>query len=262
MCGAATSSGHDAVLDGIGSHVTFKRSTSLTKLFYASDIDQCAQHICVFAQSYIESCLAKLGWETRSASSSLMPPLAPAVLKSFLSPPPSPLDPAVIAAMADKHGFPYCAMTGMLIFAVQIGRFDIAPTACILCKFNERPSDAHFQAAKNVMKYLCATSHRSLIYWRPTGRERQDLPLGEIIPMRPERGIADKFQTDFPSVEPVCFVNASYAGLLPIGEHCYITGIVICLGDTALLPRLSSRRLQLSLQQRRKSSPVVHRARL
>jgi hypothetical protein len=56
MCGAATSSDRDAVLDGIGSHITFKRSTSLTKLFYATDIDQCAQYIRVFAQSYIESC--------------------------------------------------------------------------------------------------------------------------------------------------------------------------------------------------------------
>jgi hypothetical protein len=162
VCGAATSSDRNAVLDGIGSHVNFKRSASLTKLFYATDIDQCAQYIRVFAQSYIESCLTKLGWETRSASSSLMVPLTLAVLKS-LSTPPGTLDPAGIVAMADKHGFAYRTMTGMLIFAVQIGRFDIAPAVCILCKFNERPSDAHFQAAKNVMKYLRATSHCSLI---------------------------------------------------------------------------------------------------
>jgi hypothetical protein len=61
MCGAATSSDRDDVIDNIGSHVTFKLSTSLTKLFYVTDIDQGAQYIRVFAQSYIESCLTKLG---------------------------------------------------------------------------------------------------------------------------------------------------------------------------------------------------------
>jgi hypothetical protein len=139
--------------------------------------------------------------------------------------------------MANKHGFPYRTIMGMLIFAVQIGRFDIAPDMCILCNFNERPSVAHFQAVKNVIKYLRDTSRRSLIYWRPTGRERHDLPIGDIIPVRPERGISDKFPTDFPPVEPVCFVEASYDGLLPIGEHLSITGIFICLSGTAIFSK-------------------------
>jgi hypothetical protein len=165
-----------------------------------------------------------------------MAPLTLAVLKS-LATPPGPLDPAGIAAMAEKHSFAYRTMTGMLIFAIQIGRFDIAPAVCILCKFNERPNDAHFHAVKNVMKYLRATSRRSLVCWRPTARERQDLPRGDIIPMRPERGIAEKFPTDFPPLEPVCFVNASYAGLLTIAEHRSITGIVIYFGGTAIFAK-------------------------
>lgn len=147
---------------------------------------------------------------------------------------PGPLDPVGMTAMADKHGFAYRTMTGMLIFATQIGRFDIAPAVCILCKFNERPNDAHFLAAKHVMKFLRATPDRGLVYWHPAGRERPELPRGNIIPLRPEVGIAEKFPTDFPVLEPVCYVDASYAGLLPIGEHRSISGIVVCLGGTAI----------------------------
>jgi hypothetical protein len=55
--------------------------------------------------------------------------------------------------------------------------------------------------------------------------------------MRPERGIADKFPTYFPPVEPVCFVDTSYDDLLPIAEHRSITGIVICLGGTAIFAK-------------------------
>jgi hypothetical protein len=35
----------------------------------------------------------------------------------------------------------------------------------------------------------------------------------------------------------VCYVEASYGGLLPIGEHRSITGIIICLGGTAIFAK-------------------------
>jgi hypothetical protein len=184
LCGAEHASDRNSFLDGIGSKVTFKRSDKLTSLFYATDIEQCAQYIRIYARSCIESCLAKLDWEAQSAPTHMMIPLTPMVLKS-LNAAPCPLDPAGIAAMATKYGFQYRTMTGMLIFAVQIGRFDVGPAVCVLSKFNERPNDVHFQAAKLVLEFLRSTIYRGLIYWRPTGRERPDLPRGNILPIRP-----------------------------------------------------------------------------
>jgi hypothetical protein len=197
FCGAEHASDRNSVLDGIGSKVTFKRSDKLTSLFYATDIEQCAQYIRVYARSYIKSCLAKLGWEAQSAPTRMMVPLTPTVLKS-LKEAPGPLGPAGIAVMATKYGFQYRTMTGMLISTVQIGRFDVGPAVCVISKFNERPNDVHFQAAKLVLKFLCANIDRGIIYWRPTGRERPDLPRGNILPIRPERGIAAHFSVDFP----------------------------------------------------------------
>jgi hypothetical protein len=125
----------------------------------------------------------------------------------------------------------------MLIFAVQIGRFDIAPAVSILCKFNDRPSAVHFLAAKNVMRYLHSEIGRGLIYWRPTGKDRPDLPRGPLTPYRPKANIDALFPQDFPILEPVCFVDASYGGLLALGEPRSITGIVIMLGGTAIFAK-------------------------
>jgi hypothetical protein len=236
LCGASATSDRDAVLNGIASRVTFVRSKALTTLFYATDIEQCAQYIKVYASSYIGSCLAKLGWESTVSDSPLMAPLTPAVLKTLRASV-GPLDPSVQLSLQKQFGFPYRTLTGMLIFAVQIGRFDINPAVSILCKFNERPSNVHLQAAKNFMRYLRATRSRGLIYWLPTGRERSDLPRGDSIPTRPERAIADRFPPDLPLLEPVCYVNASYGGLLVIGEHRSVTGIIICLGGTAIFAK-------------------------
>jgi hypothetical protein len=232
LCGADAATDRNAVMDAIGSKVSFVRSKALTTLFYATDLEQCAQYIRIYASSYIGSCLTKLGWEATASDSPLMAPLAPAVLKT-LQASVGPLDPSFQLSLETQFGFPYRTLTGILMFATQIGRFDIAPAVSILCKFNELPSAVQFQAAKNVMRYLRATRSRGLIYCRPAGRERSDLPRGDIIPNSPERAIAARFPSDLPLLKPVCYVDASYGGLLPIGEHRSITGIIICLGGTA-----------------------------
>jgi uncharacterized membrane protein len=135
LCGAEHASCSNSVLEGIGSKVTFKRSYKLTSLFYATDIEQCAQYIRVYARSYITSCLTKLGWESQYAPTRMMVPLTPTVLKSLKAALP-PLNPAGVAAMSTTYGFQYRTMTGMLIFAVQIGRFVVGPAVCVLSKFN------------------------------------------------------------------------------------------------------------------------------
>jgi hypothetical protein len=95
MCVAAISSDRHAVFDGIGSKVTFKNSPSLKKLFHATDIDQCAHYILIFTQSYIESRLVKLGRETKSVSSTLLPPNS-GCAQVLMPPPPALWIPLVL----------------------------------------------------------------------------------------------------------------------------------------------------------------------
>jgi hypothetical protein len=162
--------------------------------------------------------------------------MAPSTLKAMANPP-GPIDLEDLMVITERFGFQYRTLTGMLIFAVQIGRFDIAPAVSILCKYNDRPAEVHFLAAKTVMRYLCSTIDLGLIYWRPTGCKRTDLPRGDLTHFHPEADIGPLFPADLPLLEPVCFVDASYGGLLVIGEHHSITGIVIMLGGTDILAK-------------------------
>jgi hypothetical protein len=99
------------------------------------------------------------------------------------------------------------------------------------------------------MRYLhTTTSTKGLVYWRPTVRERSDLPRCDFIPLIPECSIDGRFPADLAPMEPVCFADASYDGLLPIEEHRSIMGIAFCLGGTV---RLCSPRRRL------KSYPTV-----
>jgi hypothetical protein len=139
MCSAVVESNRKAVLNGIADTVTFKISPKPSTIFYATDIEQTAKYIRVYAKSYIQSCLLKLGWVADGKDSALMLPFPPSTFKE-MSISPGPLDPNALQLIVDKFGFPYCTMTRLLIFAVQIGRFDIAPSVTILFKFNDRPA--------------------------------------------------------------------------------------------------------------------------
>jgi hypothetical protein len=117
---------------------------------------------------------------------------------------PGPLDPGELSTIVIQSGSSYRSLTSMLFFAVQIGRFDIGPAVTILCKFNDRPGSMHFQAAKNVMRYLRSTMICDNVYWRPTGKERPDLPRGDLTLFCPESNIDSLFPQDFPMTRMLC----------------------------------------------------------
>jgi hypothetical protein len=156
LVSAAAETDRAAVLSGITKAVTFKISAENTVLFYATDIEQTAKYIKVYCRSHITSCLTKIGWEATRQDCSVMVPMAPSTFKA-MSNSPGPLDPKDLLVITERFGFQYLTLTGMLIFAVQIGRFDIAPAVSILCKYNDRPAEVHFIAAKTVMRYLRST---------------------------------------------------------------------------------------------------------
>jgi hypothetical protein len=55
--------------------------------------------------------------------------------------------------------------------------------------------------------------------------------------MRPESGPDALFPYNHPLVEPICYVDTSYSGLLVIGDPRSITGIVIMFGGTAIFAK-------------------------
>jgi hypothetical protein len=236
LVSAEHASDRKAVLDGVADTVTFKTSPQHTTLLYDADIEQTTQYIGVYAKSYIQSCLLKLGWFAEGNYTALMVHVPPSTVKEMpLSP--GPLDPAALQLIMEKFGFTYRTMTGILIFTVHIGRLNVARSVTILCKFNDRPAEVHFRAAKTVMRYLRWTLERGLIYWRPNRKERSDLPRDSLTPLHPERSIDSLFPATHPLLEPIFCVDASYGGLLVLGDPRSFTGVVIMLGGTAIFAR-------------------------
>jgi hypothetical protein len=236
MASAATSHNRQAVLAGITSKASFKILEGYTKLFYTTYIKQTSLYIKVSTHSYITSCLTKLGWDTSTNDGGIFVPMPPSTIQEIAKSP-APLDPGKLSSIVLKYGFQYRTLTGMIIFAVQIGRFDIAPTVSIICKFNDHLGAIHFQAENHVMRYLHSTIDRGIIYWRPTGKDKTDLPWCELTPYRPKSNINALSLWDFPLLDPICFVDASYGELLTIGKHRSITGIVIMLRGTAIFAK-------------------------
>jgi hypothetical protein len=109
--------------------------------------------------------------------------------------------------------------------------------AKVTFKISPGPDTVHFQEAKTGMRYLLRTRDRSLIYWRPTGKERTDLPRSTLTPMRPKSGPDALFPSNHPLMEPIYYVDASYSGILVLGDPRSITGFVIMLGGTAIFAK-------------------------
>jgi hypothetical protein len=151
MVSAASRKDSLSVIDDIASTVSFKISEARTSLFYATDIDKTDMYIKASATLYITFCLLKLGWDTAIKDIAVLVPMPPYTVND-MSKFNAPLDPGDLATIVLKYGFQYHTLTGMLIFAVQIGRFDIAPAVSILCKFSDLPGAVYFLAAKNVMR--------------------------------------------------------------------------------------------------------------
>jgi hypothetical protein len=186
--------------------------------------------------------------------------LSPSIVKE-MSLSPGPLDPQSLQLIVEKFGFPYRTVTGLLIFAVQIVRLDIAASVTILCKFNDRPAEIHFQAAKSAMRYLRRTAERGLIYWHP--REINVTISFAAISHPSGRAISSLLPDTHPLLDHVCYVDASFNWLLVLGDPRSVTGVVIILAaprfshasaSNALLPSPPpNRRLSLAAMPTRSS---------
>ena len=70
-------------------------------------------------------------------------------------------------------GLKYRNSTGELIFAMVTKRADIAFPVMKLSQYNNRPAECHFNAIKDIYRYLKATISEGIMYWHPTPSKSQ-----------------------------------------------------------------------------------------
>ena len=125
------------------------------------------------------------------------------------------------ADLAAKMGFGYRQVLGELMYAYVIAQCDIGYAVTLLARYSQCPSIGHYQAIKNVAKYLRATREYGIYYWRK--HARNDLPYVPN-PNKPDLDGLPTFPT--PTGDLTCYVDAAHATDLKTRRS--VTGYGIC----------------------------------
>ena len=75
-------------------------------------------------------------------------------------------------------GFIYRQGVGEILYALVTCRPDISFATIKLSQFSTKPAAMHFEALKDVFRYLKATKDEGIYYWRTM--PRHDLPVGKL----------------------------------------------------------------------------------
>ena len=89
-----------------------------------------------------------------------------------------------------EMGFGYRQAIGELIYAMVTCRPDIAFPVIKLAQYSTKPSTIHFEAVKDIFRFLNATKDEGIYFWRKTPRD--DLPLGPIPQLRKDNNYDEK----------------------------------------------------------------------
>jgi hypothetical protein len=79
-----------------------------------------------------------------------------------------------IKSLEKEMGFGYRQAIGELIYAMVTCRADISHATIKLSQYSTRPTRIHFEAVKDIMRYLKHTIDDGIYYWRKS--HRNDLP--------------------------------------------------------------------------------------
>ena len=160
------------------------------------------RYIALTAEDYIDHCMYSLGWETEAPVGNHIVPITPNILKT-MSNEQGPLEGTPEAqALAEKFGQPYRSITGLLGFAVQLGRGDINTATILLSKFKNHPAAIDYTTGLSAFKFLRHTKKKPWVYWRPHEKEIPSLPYGDFYPLHPETDTISLFPKTHPLFEP------------------------------------------------------------
>ena len=135
----------------------------------------------------------------------------------------------------EKHiGFGYRQAIGELIYAMVTCRMDISFPIIKLAQYSTKPSAIHFEAVKDLYRYLNATKDEGIYFWRKELRD--DLPDGPIPKLRKdnnydEKSIATRQRISINTL--LCTKDSDWAG--DSTHRKSVTGIVIKLAGGAIL---------------------------
>lgn len=148
--------------------------------FNGVDVDQTREYIKLYNKTYILKMLAKHDWirqEPNHTHNFPTPMISEPAYQRKLETTEQPND-KDIKNLETKYGFGYRQAIGELIYALVTCRPDISFPVIKLSQYSTRPTAIHFEAVKNIYRYLNATKDEGIYFWRK--QNRNDLPPGTI----------------------------------------------------------------------------------
>ena len=157
------------VIQDINSKMTIdvKQLGRLTR-FNGMDITQTKHYIKLSNRTYIEKFQKRHEWlhtETHPMHQFPIPMNADNSYQRQLEQAPIPTE-EEIKALEKEMGFGYRQAIGELIYAMVTCRPDISYATIKLSQYSTRPTRIHFEAIKNIMRYLKYTIDDGIYYWR------------------------------------------------------------------------------------------------
>ena len=164
------------VINTINSKMTIdvKNLGTITR-FNGVDILQSRDYVKIYNQTYINKILTRHDWihqETSTPSYPIPMKNDPKYLK-LLETQPIPTD-NDIKSLESEMTFTYRQAIGELIYAMITCRPDISFAVIKLSQYSTKPTRVHFEAVKEIYRYLKATATEGIYYWRQ--QPRPDLP--------------------------------------------------------------------------------------
>ena len=140
----------------------------LITYFNGVDIDQTSTYIKVSVETYLTRVLKRHGWDNDKSCSKTPTPMTtdPKVIREIETSIGS-MDPAEVKSLEIKMNFKYRVCIGEAIYALITCRPDISFPLVKLSQYSVQPAEVHYQAVKQLFKYLRATVQDGLYYWKP-----------------------------------------------------------------------------------------------
>ena len=167
----------EATASTVISDINSKMTIDVKKLgrisrFNGMDILQTRRYVKLFNETYINKILLRHPWLFQEQKVTVESPMhdTPAHMHKLESAVPE----ENLSALENEMGFGYRQAIGELIYALTTCRPDISFAVIKLSQYSAAPSRVHFDAVKQVYRYLNQTKKDGIHYWRKTPRD--DLP--------------------------------------------------------------------------------------
>ena len=203
--------------------------------FNGVDIEQTHHYVKLFNATYLRKILINHEWLKDEQPTALFPtPMCSesSYLRDLENA--TPLTEVERARLEKKLGFTYRQGIGEILYALVTCRPDISFATIKLSQYSTKPSTEHFEALKQVYRYLHATIDDGIYYWRT--EPRFDLPIGKAPICKrdetyEEQKVTTREQYDADVLKAA--VDSDFAG--DTKHRKSVSGIVIKLAGGAVL---------------------------